>query len=41
MDASINFPCVVKPLSAGSSIGISMVNNSEEYKTAVYEAKKI
>jgi len=40
MDASINFPCVVKPLSAGSSIGISMVNNSEEYKTAVYEAKK-
>lgn len=40
MDSSIDFPCVVKPLSAGSSIGISMVENSNEYKTAIYEAKK-
>lgn len=40
MDNSISFPCVVKPLCAGSSIGISMVDNSEEYNSAISEAKK-
>lgn len=40
MDCSIKFPCVVKPLGAGSSIGISMVENAEEYDAAMNEAKK-
>ncbi|MDE5670559.1 MAG: D-alanine--D-alanine ligase [Eubacterium sp.] len=40
MEHSIDFPCVVKPLGVGSSIGISMVENSNEYETAICEAKK-
>ncbi|MDE6723113.1 MAG: D-alanine--D-alanine ligase, partial [Eubacterium sp.] len=39
-DNSVNFPCVVKPLGAGSSIGISMVENAEELDDAIHEAKK-
>ncbi|MCR5785817.1 MAG: D-alanine--D-alanine ligase [Eubacterium sp.] len=32
------FPCVVKPCSGGSSVGVFMVNNEDEYKNAVKEA---
>ena len=39
-DNSVGFPCVVKPLGAGSSIGISIVENAEEYDVAIHEAKK-
>ncbi len=40
----IGFPCVIKPVSCGSSIGVSLVNTGEELKTAlelaaVYENK--
>lgn len=38
-DASINFPCVVKPLGCGSSIGISMAENLEELDYALDIAK--
>lgn len=40
MDHSISLPCVVKPLGGGSSIGISMVENLEEYNSAIHEARK-
>lgn len=36
----IEFPCVVKPISCGSSVGISIVNNEKELKQAIKEAKK-
>ena len=32
------FPCVVKPCSGGSSVGITIANNGEEYKASVGEA---
>ncbi len=35
-----NLPCVVKPCSCGSSVGISIVHTEEEYKIALEEAKK-
>lgn len=40
----IGFPCVIKPVSCGSSIGVSLVNTCEELETAlklaaVYENK--
>jgi D-alanine-D-alanine ligase len=37
----IGLPCVVKPCSAGSSIGVSIVHNIEELKTAITIANKI
>jgi len=37
----IGLPCVVKPCSAGSSIGVSLVHNMEELKTAITIANKI
>lgn len=40
MDDSIHFPCVIKPVCGGSSIGISMADNPEEYNSAISEAKK-
>lgn len=46
-DASIDvnlcpseFPCVIKPCSCGSSIGVSIVNNADEYNKAIAYAKK-
>lgn len=37
-EAGIDFPCVVKPCCGGSSIGISIPQNEEEYKEAVEKA---
>ena len=34
----IGFPCVVKPCSGGSSVGVSIAQNEEEYEKAVKEA---
>lgn len=34
----IHFPCVVKPCSGGSSIGVSIVHDKEEYEQALKEA---
>lgn len=34
------FPCVVKPCSGGSSVGIAKAENAEEYKAAVKDAFK-
>lgn len=31
----IGYPCVVKPCCGGSSVGVSMANNEEEYKKAL------
>ncbi len=36
----VSLPCVVKPCSCGSSVGISIVHTEEEYKIALEEAKK-
>ncbi|MEH7385255.1 D-alanine--D-alanine ligase [Bacillus sp. JJ1521] len=36
----IPFPCIIKPCSAGSSVGISMARNEEELKNAIKHAKK-
>ncbi len=36
----IKFPCVVKPCGCGSSIGVSIVQTLEEFKTALIYAKK-
>lgn len=36
--AGIGFPCVVKPCCGGSSIGVSIVKNENEYKAAVEKA---
>jgi len=37
----IGLPCVVKPCSAGSSIGVSIVQNFEELQNAINNAKKV
>jgi D-alanine-D-alanine ligase len=37
---SVGFPCVVKPCSCGSSVGVSIVHNIDELKTALSFAKK-
>jgi len=37
----IGLPCVVKPMSAGSSIGVSIVNNPDELKSALKMANKV
>ncbi len=34
----IGFPCIVKPCSCGSSVGVSMVNNIDELKSAILSA---
>ena len=36
----IEFPCVVKPLSCGSSVGVSIVNDADELIRAINFAKK-
>ncbi|MCB2354228.1 D-alanine--D-alanine ligase [Clostridium estertheticum] len=38
---TIGIPCVVKPCSAGSSIGVSIVHNIEELEAAIATANKI
>jgi D-alanine-D-alanine ligase len=38
---TIGLPCVVKPCSCGSSIGISMVDSYDELETAILIAKKV
>lgn len=37
----IGFPCVIKPCSAGSSIGISIAKNAAELNQAIQAAKKV
>ena len=37
---NIKYPCVVKPCSTGSSIGISIVNNFDDLNSAIEKAKK-
>ena len=37
-DCGIHFPCVVKPCSGGSSIGVSIVHDKAEYEQALKEA---
>ena len=32
------FPCVVKPVGGGSSVGVTIVNNMEDYDAAIQEA---
>ena len=34
----IMFPCVIKPMSGGSSVGVTIVHSPEEYDAAVQEA---
>ena len=36
----IGFPCVVKPCSCGSSVGVSLVDNAEQLESAIELAKK-
>ncbi len=36
----VSFPCVVKPCSCGSSVGVSIVENEEELEQALKEAQK-
>lgn len=37
-NAGINYPCVVKPCCGGSSIGVSIPNNDEEFIKAIKDA---
>ena len=39
-DSTIHFPCVVKPICGGSSIGVSIVNDFAQLNTALNLAKK-
>lgn len=36
----INFPCIIKPTSSGSSLGISKVNHTSEVSSALEKARK-
>ena len=36
----INFPCIIKPTSSGSSLGISKVNHKNEVSSALEKARK-
>ena len=36
--SSSRYPCVVKPCCGGSSVGVSIANNEEEFRAAVDEA---
>ena len=38
--ANVTFPCVIKPCSCGSSVGVSIVKNQQEYSAALDYAKK-
>ena len=37
---SIGFPCVIKPCGCGSSVGVSIVQNTSEYRAAIEYALK-
>lgn len=37
----LTYPCVVKPCCGGSSVGVYIVNNNDEYNAAVEEAFKL
>lgn len=39
-DGTLNFPCVIKPVSCGSSVGITIANNMAELYKALAHAKK-
>ena len=36
----VNYPCVVKPCSCGSSVGVSLVDTSQQLKTALTSAQR-
>lgn len=36
----LSFPCVIKPNSNGSSIGVAIVNDEDEFKSAIKELQK-
>jgi len=38
--SNVGFPCVIKPRSCGSSVGVSMVNSMEEFQSAMEYAQK-
>jgi D-alanine-D-alanine ligase len=38
---TLNYPCFIKPVNAGSSLGISKVSNKSDLKKAIIEANKI
>ena len=38
--AEVGYPCVVKPCSGGSSVGVSMVDNAEQFVDALQAAAK-
>ena len=40
IEEKIGYPCVVKPCSCGSSVGISLVHSREELDAALMEARK-
>ena len=35
-----NYPCVIKPVNCGSSLGVSIVRNEAEFQKAIWEVKK-
>lgn len=39
-NADITYPCVVKPVSCGSSVGVTMVENESEMKAALHAAAR-
>lgn len=39
-DNPIGYPCVIKPCGCGSSVGVSIARNAEEYNAALFYAKK-
>ena len=40
MPLAVSYPCVVKPCSCGSSVGVSIVQNEEELKSAISLANR-
>ena len=40
ISVEFSFPCVIKPCSCGSSVGVSIVNNREEFVEAIRYARK-
>ena len=39
-DSGMEFPCIIKPCSCGSSVGVGVAKNAQEYATALKYAKK-
>lgn len=40
LDSWVDFPCVVKPCSAGSSVGVSIVQSKDDFEQAMIDAFK-